>query len=272
MNRIHIPTSSCISIEHRKLLTAACRAALGAGQLIKERYDQPHDITMKGAINLVTEADLAAESAIVASLHTDTPGLLVMAEESATTHKPDGASRFWVVDPLDGTTNFAHGFPFFAVSIAFLEKGKPLVASVYAPLFDELFCASKGGGAWLNGRPIRVTETQALIESLIGTGFPYERDQTLPDVMRQLEAVMARVRDIRRAGAAALDLAYVACGRLDGFYEINLQPWDTAAGWLLVTEAGGHITDFSGGDYSPFLPAILASNGKLHQSLLQLLQ
>jgi len=272
MDRIQIPAANCANIEYGRLLSAACRAALTAGNIIKERYDRPHTVTMKGTINLVTEADLAAEAAIIALLKEDTPELPVMTEESTATHKQAPQSRFWVVDPLDGTTNFAHGFPFFAVSIALIEQNQPLVAAVYAPMFDELFCATKGGGAWLNGRSIRVTGRQHLIEGLIGTGFPYELDQTLSGVMRQLETVIAKVRDIRRAGAAALDLAYVACGRLDGFYEINLQLWDTAAGWLLVEEAGGRVSDFSGGDYSPFLAEILASNGKLHQLLSQLLR
>ena len=272
MNRIENSAAHCTDIEHRELLTIACRAALAAGRLIKKRYNPPHDITMKGDINLVTETDLAAEATIIASLHQDTPDIFVMAEESVATHNSERPSRFWVVDPLDGTTNFAHGFPFFAVSIALVENGMPLVGVVYAPMLDELFCATKNGGAWLNGHSIRVAGTHRLIESLIGTGFPYLRHQNLPKVMRQLEMVLARVRDVRRAGAAALDLAYVACGRLDGFYEINLQPWDTAAGWLLVEEAGGKVTNLSGGEFSPFMPAILASNNKLHQSLLQLLQ
>ncbi len=272
MDRIRIPAAECSHLEYRQLLITACRAALTAGHIIKERYDQPHTVIMKGAINLVTETDLAAEAAIIASLAADTPELPIMTEESTATHRQTPQSRFWVVDPLDGTTNFAHGFPYFAVSIALLENGKPLVAVIYAPMVDELFCAAQGSGAWLNGQSIRVSERQRLIEALIGTGFPYELDQTLSGVMRQLTTVIASVRDIRRAGAAALDLAYVACGRLDGFYEINLQPWDTAAGWLLVEEAGGRVSDLSGSAYSPFVPEILASNGKLHHLLLQLLR
>lgn len=268
-NRIQNPLSHCTDNEHRKLLTAACRAALAAGILIKKHYDQPHAITMKGAIDLVTDTDLASEAIITASLNTDTPDIPVMAEETTATHAVE-ADRLWVVDPLDGTTNFAHGFPFFAVSIAFFDHGRPLVGAVYAPLLDELFCAVKGSGAWLNNRSIAVTDTGRLIEALIATGFPYDIEHNLPDVIRQLEAMLPKVRDVRRAGAAALDLAYVACGRLDGFYEINLQPWDTAAGWLLVEEAGGQLSDFSGGPYSSFLPQILASNGALHLQLLQL--
>ncbi len=272
MNRIPLIAAHCTTIEYRELLTAACRAALTAGRIIKERYEQPHDITMKGVINLVTETDIAAEAAILASLNNDSPGLPIMAEESVATHNLQSSNQIWVVDPLDGTTNFAHGFPFFAVSIALLEAGQSVIGVIYAPMMDELFWATKGGGSWLNGRAIRVTKTQRLIQSLVATGFPYDLEQNLPGVLRQLEAVLPQVRDIRRAGAAALDLAYVASGRLDGFYEINLQPWDTAAGWLLVEEAGGKVSTFTNRNYSPFLPEILATNSVLHDALLHLLQ
>ena len=271
MQRISPALKRCTNITQAQLLTTACRAALTAGLLIKDRYNRPHDIAMKGTINLVTETDLAAESAILASLTKDAPGIPVMAEESESTHRLTDARPIWIVDPLDGTTNFAHGFPHFAVSIALIDQGQPLVAAIYHPMLDELFCASKGGGAWLNGAPISVSAADQLINALVATGFPYEVEQTLPIVMRQLAAMLPRVRDIRRAGAAALDLAYVACGRLDGFYEMNLQPWDTAAGWLLVEEAGGCLSDFAGAPFSPSVPQTLASNGRLHQALLQLL-
>jgi myo-inositol-1(or 4)-monophosphatase len=267
MNRIQNSLSHCTENDHAALLTAACHAALAAGHLIRERYEQPHHITMKGAINLVTETDVAAELVITALLAEETPEIPIMAEETASSHALD-AQRLWVVDPLDGTTNFAHGFPFFAVSIALLDHGRPVVGVVYAPLQDELFCAVKNCGVWLNDRSIKVTKTSRLIEALIGTGFPYEIERTLPTLVRQLETLLPLVRDIRRAGAAALDLAYVACGRLDGFYELDLQPWDTAAGWLLVEEAGGLVSTLSGASYSVFRPEILASNSALHQQLL----
>lgn len=268
MQRIQNCLSRCTTIEHQELLTAACRAALAAGLLIKERYEQPHDITMKGVIDLVTDTDVASEAIISASLSSDTPDIMIMAEETITSHALE-TDRYWVVDPLDGTTNFAHGFPYFAVSIALIEYGRPVVGTVYAPLLDELFCAAKGAGSWLNDRAITVTKTRRLIEALIGTGFPYEIEHSLPGVIRQLETVLHNVRDIRRAGAAALDLAYVSCGRLDGFYEINLKPWDTAAGWLLVEEAGGLVSVFSGCPYSTCIPEIVASNGPLHRQLIK---
>lgn len=271
MHRIQPPANNCVLRECSLFMTAACKAALTAGTLIRTHYNLPHTISMKGRINLVTETDFASEEAIISSLKMDTPELPVMAEESATSHGHDLSDRIWVVDPLDGTTNFAHGFPFFAVSIALLEQGKPLVGVIYAPMFDELFCASKGGGAWLNGHPIKVTQSDQLVEALIATGFPYDREKVLPDVMNKLGNILAQARDVRRAGAAALDLAYVSCGRLDAFYEMNLQPWDTTAGWLLVEEAGGRVSNFADKAYSPFLPEILASNGRLHHSLVSLL-
>jgi myo-inositol-1(or 4)-monophosphatase len=271
MNRIQNSLSICTDNEQKTWLAAACRAALAAGSLIRERYEQPHTITLKGAIDLVTETDVAAEAAITASLAVDTPGIPVMAEETKASHAT-AAERLWIVDPLDGTTNFAHGFPFFAVSIALLDRGTPMAGVVYAPLFDELFHAVRGCGARLNGRTISVTGTPRLIEALVATGFPYQVEATLSTVIRQMQTVLPLVRDIRRAGAAALDLAYVACGRLDVFYEMNLQPWDTAAGWLLVQEAGGMATTFSGAPFSPFSPDILASNTILHSQFLELLK
>ncbi|MBM9536460.1 inositol monophosphatase family protein [Desulfobulbus alkaliphilus] len=272
MDRITKTTSRCPRTDHRILLEAACRAALTAGDQIRSLYNQPHEITMKGAINLVTEADLAAEAAILGSLAEDCPGIPFMTEESTATHGKHPGDCFWIIDPLDGTTNFAHGFPYFAVSIALFAHGKTLVGVVYAPMSDELFCAVKNCGAWLNGAAIEVTNTGLLIESLIGTGFPYTSGDNIAKLMRQFESVLTNVRDIRRAGAAALDLAYLACGRLDGFYELELQPWDTAAGLLLVEEAGGQVTDLTGGVYSPFLSEILASNTMLHPHLLRLLR
>lgn len=271
MNRIHPSLSKCPSSRLQHALRSACHAALAAGQHIRVHYNQPHSITLKGTINLVTETDIAAERIIVEILTRDTEAIPVMTEEQISTHTLE-SQQLWVVDPLDGTTNFAHGFPFFAVSIALVNGGKPEVAVVYAPLFDELFYAVQGCGAWMNGHSIHVTSTDRLIEALIGTGFPYEIDKNLPDVIRRLQTILPQTRDVRRAGAAALDLAYVACGRLDGFYETHLQPWDTAAGWLLVEEAGGQVTTFSGAPYSPFYPEILASNGPLHRQLLERLQ
>ena len=272
MHRIEHALQRCTTPELQRLLSIACTTAISAGQLITKRFNQPHDIRMKGTIDLVTETDLASESLILETLAQETPVIPVMAEESSQSLAMRSQPLYWVVDPLDGTTNFAHGVPHFAVSIALLEHGRPTVGAVYHPMLDELYCASLGGGAWLNDRAATVTQTDQLINGLVATGFPYDIVETLPEVIRQLQRVLPAVRDIRRAGAAALDLAYVACGRLDGFYEINLQPWDTAAGWLLVEEAGGRLSDFNGAPYSPFGRQTLATNGRLHASLTQRLQ
>ncbi|MGE4560477.1 MAG: inositol monophosphatase family protein [Desulfobulbus sp.] len=272
MPKIDQALTHCATMELKRLLRVAGEAALAAGHLIKNRFHQPHTIRMKGAIDLVTETDLASEALILEILASETPGIPVMAEESPQSLDVRSQPLYWVVDPLDGTTNFAHGLPHFAVSIALLDSGKPQIGAVYHPMLDELYCASQGGGTWLNDQQVRVTRTSELINALVATGFPYDIKQTLPTVLSQMQRVLPAVRDIRRAGAAALDLAYVACGRLDGFYEINLQPWDTAAGWLLVEEAGGTLSDFHGSPYSPFFPQTLATNGQLHAALLQLLQ
>lgn len=271
MRTMNNALTGCTNAETQQLLQIASDTALAAGVLIKQRYNHPHEIRKKGLINLVTETDIAAETLIIERLQRETPELPVMAEESAESLAMRGQSTYWVVDPLDGTTNFAHGIPHFAVSIALLENEQARVAAIYQPMLDELFCASVDGGAWLNDCRLHVTKTDQLINALVATGFPYDIEHTLPQVIDQLGRVLPAVRDIRRAGAAALDLAYVACGRLDGFYEINLQPWDTAAGWLLVTEAGGRLSDFSGAPYSPFVPQTLASNGSIHAALQNLL-
>lgn len=273
MNRIDKAVASCADHDLKEQLQAACRAALTAGSLLKTLFPQPHTITLKGQTNLVTEADVAAEAAIIASLNEDSPGIPVLAEESAAAADMvhDRARQLWVVDPLDGTTNYAHGFPYFGPSIALIEQGQPRVCAVHVPCMDELFCACAGSGAWLNGEPIAVTETPFLVEALIGTGFPYDIHAHVDELTVQLKAILPKVRDIRRAGAAAVDLAYVACGRLDGFYEQELQPWDTAAGMLLVQEAGGKVTDYAGKPFTPFCKQIVASNSQLHARLLSLL-
>ncbi len=267
MNRLDFLTNQCSDPELTPILLAAGRAALTAGSILMELYNRPHTITMKGEINLVTEADVAAETAIIASLQEDAPNIAIMAEESAGDNPKQPKGRIWVIDPLDGTTNYAHGFPIFAVSIALMENGTTLAGIIYCPLQDELFCCWRGGGSWLNNKKIQVTDTDFLVQALIATGFPYDIHAKLDLVMGQMRTILPKVRDIRRAGAAAVDLAYVACGRLDGFWEMDLKPWDTAAGWLLVEEAGGKVTDFAGKPYSPFYPEILAANSALHPLL-----
>jgi len=253
------------------IVRASAAAALAAGSIIRSLYDQPHQVRFKGEIDLVTEADLAAEKSILTALSRDFPAIPVLAEESSPdfSHIPTGP--VWIIDPLDGTTNFAHGFPCFAVSIAYSVDRVSLVGVIYCPMQDELFLAWRGGGAWLNGRRLAVSRRERLVESLIGTGFPYAIQENLAEVLARLGKVLPQVRDIRRAGAAAVDLAYVACGRLDGFWERELKPWDTAAGYLLVEEAGGRISNFSSGPWDPYVQEVLASNGHIHGKLSELL-
>lgn len=270
MNRIARLIEACSSNELKTYCEAAGRAALTAGGIIRQLYEKPHTIEMKGEIDLVTEADIAAETAIVASLNDDAPGIKILAEESYNDQKNADMGTVWVIDPLDGTTNFAHGIPVFAVSIALLENGQPKVGMIYCPMQDELFCTGLGAGAWMNDKQIEVTDTDFLLQSLVATGFPYDIHKYLADVTRRMQTILPKVRDIRRMGAAAVDLAYVACGRLDGFWEVALKPWDTAAGCLLVEEAGGRVSDFMGQPFSPFKKEILASNGRLHSLLLEL--
>ncbi|GAB4342225.1 MAG: inositol monophosphatase family protein [Desulfobulbaceae bacterium] len=271
MERIAEALEACPDDELRRLLAAAARAALTGGAIIRDLYGRPHTIRMKGEIDLVTEADLSSETAIIASLDEDAPGIDVMAEESYDPATPPPEGRTWVIDPLDGTTNFAHSIPIFAVSIGLLEEKRPLLGVIYCPMQDELFTACRGGGARLNDREIQVTDTGFPVQALVATGFPYDIHSHLDRIIAQTRSVLPRVRDIRRCGAAAVDLAYVACGRFDGFWEMDLKPWDTAAGCLLVEEAGGRVSDFAGGPYTPFLKEILASNTALHQQLLEMI-
>ncbi|MBU0675580.1 MAG: inositol monophosphatase [Proteobacteria bacterium] len=262
----------CCDYKEAKALVAATEAALAAGAEIRRLFGHPHQIRMKGEIDLVTEADLASEKIIIEILARRFAGPVILAEESFDEGggKPLGDS-LWIIDPLDGTTNFAHGFPHFCVSIAWFFEGRSRVGVIYDPVADELFCAALDAGSWLNGSRIQVTNARALVQSLVATGFPYEIRRFGDTVLAQLGRVLPEVRDIRRAGAAALDLAYVACGRLDGFWEMNLKPWDTAAGQILLIEAGGQLSSFGGGIWDPFLPEVVATNGLIHNDLVALL-
>ena len=271
MKRIESCIAGC-NPELANILEMAGRAALRAGKILRELYGKPHQIRYKGDIDLVTEADISSERTILAvldkaGLHTE-----ILAEESHFIYNEIPTGPVWIIDPLDGTTNFAHGFPWFAVSIAYAEKGRGQAGVIYCPMQDELFCGCLNSGAWLNGKPIRVSGIPVLDKSLLATGFPYDIRKRPAKVMAALEAVLIRVQGVRRAGAAALDLAYVTCGRLDGFWEIKLNPWDTAAGQLLLEEAGGKTSDFRGNSYSPFIPEILATNSLIHKELLSVIR
>ena len=236
-----------------------------AGTLLMQYFGRV-TIQYKGEVDLVTEADRASEKLIVERLRARWPEYGIVAEEG-TRSDPD-AEYLWYVDPLDGTTNFAHGYPVFCVSIALTRKDGQLEAGVlYDPTRDEMFAAQRGQGAKLNGATIHVSKTKALLESILGTGFPSHKRHKNPNIFFY-HHITLRSHGVRRAGSAALDLANVACGRYDGFWEFNLNPWDTAAGVLLVQEAGGVVTRF---DNSPFRldsREVLASNGLIHQELI----
>jgi myo-inositol-1(or 4)-monophosphatase len=258
------------------LIRKASRIACEAGARLREFYAQGVETEYKGDVDLVTVADRAAEKLIRALLAESFPEHGIYGEEG-TRDRMEGAYR-WYVDPLDGTTNFAHGFPHFAVSLGLEHRGADLPAGqdgslvagiVYDPMRDELFTAERGCGAQLNGKPIHVSRAQAIAESLLATGFPSRKRHSHPNIHFYDEFTL-RSHGVRRAGSAALDLAYVACGRLDAFWEFNLNPWDTSAGILLVEEAGGRVTDFAGRRYRLDSREILASNGIIQDGLVAL--
>ncbi len=226
------------------LLDIAIQAAHAAGEIIRTGWGQPHTVTLKGATNPVTEIDRAAEEAILKILRAATPGLGILAEETGEVKGTD-RSR-WIVDPLDGTVSYAHHFPYFAVSIALEREYQSEVGVVYDPILDQLFVAERGRGARLNGKKIRVSATATPGESVIATGFPYDVWETGRN-LEELARLTRRVQTVRINGSATLDLAYVACGRLDAYWDSGLYAWDVAAGRLLIEEAGGVVT-FHGGD------------------------
>jgi myo-inositol-1(or 4)-monophosphatase len=247
----------------------AAQIARDAGEILRDRFGQPHDVRFKGTIDLVTEADRAAEDLIASRLRYVCPEHDLLCEEGSV-GATSGASYRWVVDPLDGTTNFAHGLPTFAVSIALEDVGVPVVGVVYDPMRDELFVARKGGGTTLNGTPIAVSAVDQLIASILVTGFSYDLARRAQQAEVWLD-FLTRVQAIRQTGSAALNLCYVAAGRLDGYWECGISPWDVAAGAVIVTEAGGTVSDMHGGQFRSDDGQILASNGKLHSELLSVI-
>ena len=261
----------CSNPDTQNLLLVATEAALKAGTLLHELFEQPHQIHHKSTIDLVTDADLASEELILNILQQNLPGIKILSEESFASYDTIPAEPVWIIDPLDGTTNFAHNFPWFAVSIALYAGGRSQVGIIYNPIQKELFCATHAGGAWLNDKPIKVSEISSLQNALVATGFPYDVREKSDSILAMLKTVLTHSQGVRRPGAAALDLAYLACARLDAFWEVDLKPWDTAAGYLLVEEAGGTLSNFNGLPFSPFIPELLASNSLLHRDLTVLL-
>ncbi|HYL47433.1 MAG TPA: inositol monophosphatase family protein [Candidatus Limnocylindrales bacterium] len=246
-------------------LEVAIDAAREAGALLATDFGRPKNISYKGEVDLVTESDRRAEALIVDRLRSHFPSHAIVAEEGSAA---PGERFCWHIDPLDGTTNFAHGYPCFAVSIGLLEAGDPLVGAVFNPISGELFTAARGEGAWLEHKSIRVSTTEKLAASLVATGFPTDRRRQSINISYYWEYTL-RSHGVRRDGAASLDLCALACGRFDGFWEFGLKSWDTAAGMLIVTEAGGMVTDFAGRPYHPGDPEVLVTNGRIHSEMQQ---
>jgi len=249
----------------QQFLDTAVKAARIAGRFQQYRFASSMNVTLKGDKNLVTEVDQESERLIVGHLLGSFPDHNIVAEEG---EYPQGDAPFrWIIDPLDGTTNYAHGFPWFCVSIGLESAGELVAGVIYSPMHDELFTATKGSGAFLNGQRLHVSTRSPLQDTLLGTGFPYDCASDPANNFDNFIAFQKAARGIRRAGAAALDLAYVAAGRLDGFWELKLKPWDVAAGVLLVREAGGTVTTFDGTEYDVFNHRIVASNGLIHEEM-----
>lgn len=245
-------------------------AAYRAGGVLQSYFGRTFAVNKKGAIDLVTEADIGSEKLIIETIRTKFPNHAILAEESGLTDEKGECK--WIIDPLDGTTNFAHQLGLFSVSIAFSLNEDPVVGIVLNPISGELFTAVRGKGAEINGRPIRVSNSAQVSESLLVTGFPYNFKENFNLLLARFSNCLKSSRGVRRLGSAALDLCFVACGRFDGFWEENLKPWDTAAGMLIAKEAGGTVTDFSNRPFSVDKKEILATNGKVHEEMLTLLE
>jgi myo-inositol-1(or 4)-monophosphatase len=251
-------------------LATAVEIARQAAGTLREGHGRAGQVDFKGAVDLVTEWDRRSERLIVEALQAAYPDHAIHAEEGGGNNHPSDYQ--WIVDPLDGTTNFAHALPVFAVSIALLHRGRPLVGVVADVLREEYYTAEAGGGATLNGRPIRVSPTASLAMSLLGTGFPYDLRSDSGEILEQFANFAVRSQAVRRIGSAALDLAWTAAGRFDGYWEFRLKPWDVAAGALIVAEAGGTVTDAAGGDAYLSGDSIVASNGLIHEAMMRVLR
>ncbi len=251
-------------------LQTAKAAAREAGRVLGENYGSRGEIMYKGTVDLVTRFDRLAQDMIFRRLSGAFPDHGFLAEEGLTRA---GTSEFrWIFDPLDGTTNFAHTFPVFCVSVALEREGAVILGVVYDPTRDELFEAVRGQGARLNGRPVGVSEVAELGKALLATGFPYDVRTSTVNNVREFGEFILRAQAVRRCGSAALDLCYLACGRFDGFWELKLKPWDVAAGALIVEEAGGSISNFEGGPFDLFSGETLASNGLIHAEMMAVLR
>ncbi|CAM4475600.1 inositol monophosphatase family protein [Paenibacillus tarimensis] len=269
-------------VGRKSFAAVAINCAAKAGEWIKTKLGSYVSLNMKfSQHDLVTEIDKGSETMIRNLIMTHFPDHSFLGEEgvepgpNASLEALDNvkeAEYLWIVDPIDGTTNFVHGFPFFVVSIALAYKGEIILGVVYDPSRDELFIAEKGKGAYVHGRRMRVSQEKAVRESLLATGFPADHQQALPLNMKQLQYVAPKARNIRASGSAALHMAYVAAGRLSGFWEMGLHPWDLAAGSLLIQESGGRVTGLNGEEYHLGIKDVVATSGSIHDELLTLLQ
>lgn len=249
----------------------AVEAAKKAGALILKRSTLAKKLYFKGEINIVTDVDKLSEQIIFKTILASFPGHNLLSEESAPVCNPQSGFK-WIIDPIDGTTNYAHNFPFYCVSIALEIDGTVRLGVIYNPVIDELFYAEKGKGAFVNGKRIRVSSCSNLNHAVLATGFPYTiRDHPEPH-FRLFQTFCLNTLAVRRAGSAALDLCYTACGRFDGFWESSLHPWDVAAAQLILNEAGGKISDYSGNPYSIYGTKILATNGLIHAKMLKIIK
>jgi len=256
--------------EFQSYISVAKEAALAAGKILREKLLESHTVKYKGAVDIVTEMDTASEELIKNFILAKFPNHGLISEEGARSEA--GSSWQWLVDPLDGTTNYAHGFPWFAVSIGLCYEGSPVAGVVYNPMLDDLFWAGKGKGAFMGEQKISVSKVKKLDLGFLSTGFPYELRENPRLPLSLFGAFAVGSLAVRRAGAASLDLAYLASGRFDGFWELGLQPWDIAAGIILIEEAGGRVSNFSDAPVDLYGKEILATNGHLHESMLKIIK
>lgn len=242
------------------------KAMTEAGHILKKAMARPKKISYKSPVSLVTETDKKAEKTIIEIIKRNFPDHSILAEES---DPKEGSHCKWIIDPVDGTTNFAHGFPIACISIGYEEDGKMKLGGVYNPFIEEWFWAEHGKGASLNGKKIQVSKVPAIKSSLLVTGFPYDRREKSDYYLNIFKNFLGNCHDVRRLGSAAIDLCYVACGRFDGYWEFGLKAWDQSAGAIIVEEAGGRLSDFRGQSFSVYGSQTLATNGKIHDEMLR---
>ena len=254
----------------KEYLDVALEAGKKAGEIIRDNFHKKKLIDYKGRINLVTNVDREAEKVVLDTIKKYYPEHNILTEETDHKQNPD-QEYCWVIDPLDGTTNYVHGFPFVCVSIALQRNGKSIVGVVYNPILDELFHAEKGNGSFRNSEPISVSDNADFSKSLLATGFPYDMLDDERNNIQYFSKLIKKCRGIRRPGAAAIDICYVACGIFDGYWELELYPWDTAAGIIILEEAGGKVSKFDGSEFSIFDKEIVSTNGHIHGELLKVL-